>query len=93
MTWESRVARRRLAYQRLFLTQDGKVGPDAEIVLADLRRFCYVDRSTMIVSPISRITDTHATFMAEGRRETWVRIQSFLKLGDRQIANLQETDE
>lgn len=88
----SRLRARRDAYRRLFLDGDGRLRPDAVAVFADLKRFCRVDRSTLVVSPITRVVDTHATMLAEGRREVWMRLQAHLKLDDRQIADLNDGD-
>jgi len=90
MDLRERLFQKKKAYQRLFLLANGQINPDAAIVLADLKRFCYVTQSTIKISPITRMTDTHATMLAEGRRETWNRIQGFLYLQDRQIIDLEE---
>lgn len=75
----TRVSR---AYKRLFLDGDGRVAADAAVVLADLRRFCHVDRSTLKISPVTRTTDIHATMQAEGRREVYVWLTSRLHLDE-----------
>ena len=90
MDLRERLFNKKTAYQRLFLQADGTLKPDAFRVLADLKRFCYVNQSTIKISPITRMTDTHATMLAEGRRETWNRIQGFLYLQDRVIIDLEE---
>ena len=63
------LARRRGAYQDVFR------GPQAEIVLADLARFCRAHESTFH-------PDARAHAVAEGRREVWLRIQEHLKLSE-----------
>lgn len=93
MDWHDWIETKRGAYRRLFQNGDGDVGPDAQIVLADLKRFCYVDQSTLKVSPITRTVDTHATMLAEGRREVWMRIQAHLRLSERQVSDLQEKND
>jgi len=50
-------------------------GPRAELVLADLARFCRATESTFHPDP-----RVHA--VAEGRREVWLRIQHHLKMTD-----------
>jgi hypothetical protein len=62
-------SRRRGAYQDVFR------GPQAEIVLADLARFCRAHESTFH-------PDARAHAVAEGRREVWLRIQEHLKLSE-----------
>jgi hypothetical protein len=66
--WQ-RIFKRRQSYRRLFLDGDGRVHPTAEVVLADLKRFCRADTSTVVVSPVSKAIDPLAMAMAEGRRE------------------------
>jgi hypothetical protein len=87
-----RVLRRRQCYRRLFLDGDGGVHPTAEVVLADLKRFCRAETSTAVVSPVSKAIDPLAMAMAEGRREVWNRIQSYLHMADREITQLKEED-
>lgn len=62
--------RLRQAYRSLF-----SVGGDsAELVLADLKRFCYGSVSALAYSPINGSIDIQATMSNEGRREVWLRI-------------------
>jgi len=90
--WQ-RLFKRRQSYLRLFLDGDGKANPTAEIVLADLKRFCRAETSTAVVSPVSKAIDPLAMAMAEGRREVWNRIQSHLHMADREITQLKEDTE
>ena len=60
------------------------------VVLLDLAKFCRARQSTVVVSPISRTVDTHATMLAEGRREVFNRITQYLNLSEDQIMQLQE---
>lgn len=89
-TLRDRLLGRRLAYRRLFLTEDGRPNPDASVVLADLKRFCRAEGTTLIVSPTSGQVDPLAMAHAEGRREVWIRLQQYLHLDDRIITNLTE---
>ena len=89
--WQ-RLFKRRQCYRRLFLDGDGKANPSAEIVLADLKRFCRAETSTAVVSPVSKAIDPLAMAMAEGRREVWNRIQSYLHMADREITQLNENE-
>ena len=88
--WQ-RLFKRRQSYRRLFLDGDGRAHPTAEVVLADL--FCRADTSTAVVSPVSKAIDPLAMAMAEGRREVWNRIQSYLHMADREITQLKEETE
>jgi hypothetical protein len=90
--WQ-RLFKRRQSYRRLFLDGDGRAHPTAEVVLADLKRFCRADTSTVVVSPVSKAIDPLAMAMAEGRREVWNRIQSYLHMADREITQLKEETE
>lgn len=87
-----RILRRRLAYRRLFLNADGDLHRDAEVVLADLRRFCRATGSTALVSPVSKAVDPIAMAMAEGRREVWLRLMAHLHVDEKTVFNLQEED-
>lgn len=70
------------AYQGVFLGDATKA--QQERVLADLKRFCHVERSTF--DPQSQ----HAIYIAEGRREVWLRIMAHVHLSDEQVRKLYE---
>lgn len=72
------LRRRRAAYAKTFDNPEGRK------VLADLRRFC---RASV---PTADVKNVHTTFLLEGRREVWLRIQSLLQLTDDEITNLIE---
>jgi hypothetical protein len=80
---------RRMAYRRALPLDSG----DVRIVLADLRRFCGGDRPSYRVSPVTRQVDPYAMAVAEGRREVWLRIQTFLHINDADLLRLQEAEE
>lgn len=66
-----KVTERVLAYKRTF-------GADcAKGVLADLERFCRHNLPTIVTSKDGH-TDVPATFLAEGRREVYLRILAHL---------------
>jgi hypothetical protein len=88
-----RILRRKLAYRRVFMDAEGRISPDAEIILADLKRFCRATSSTMVQSPVSRTIDPLAMAMAEGRREVWLRLTANLHLDEKQVFSLQEPDD
>lgn len=88
-----RVLRRKLAYRRTFMDAEGRLHPDAEVVLADLRRFCRATGSTMVLSPVSKTIDPLAMAMAEGRREVWMRLMAHLHVDEKQVFNLVEPSE
>ena len=74
---------KRKAYRAVFGSKDGMA------VLADLRDFCRADSSCVVVGKDGKI-DTHATVLAEGRREVWLRMTETLNLTDEQLARLKE---
>jgi len=76
------ILKRRAAYRRIFLNGEGQLNPDAAVVMKDLASFCRFLNSTAIISPQSRQTDVPASFMAEGRREVYLRILANLHVSD-----------
>lgn len=88
-----KVLRRKYAYRRLLLSEDGIPNADAEIVLADLAKFCKANQSTAVVSQKSQQVDPVASALAEGRREVWLRIMAHLHLDERVKLNLNEGDD
>lgn len=69
---------RRRAYKAAFNNPEGRK------VLADLRRFC---RATV---PTADINNVQATYLLEGRREVWCRIQAHLQLTEEDVYTLIE---
>jgi hypothetical protein len=70
--------RRQSAYKKTFDNPEGRK------VLADLRRFC---RATQ---PTADVNNVQSTYLLEGRREVWCRIQAHLQLTDEDVYNLIE---
>jgi hypothetical protein len=60
-------------------------------MLDDLREFCRADTSCVIIGANGQV-DTHATLLAEGRREVWLRIQSILTLSDEALNRMKEIE-
>jgi len=85
-----RMIDRGRAYKQTFNADDGTLHRPAQIVLADLRRFCYHNRSTIKVSQAGTV-DPLAMAVAEGRREVFMRIVEFLNLDEGAIGQLKET--
>jgi hypothetical protein len=88
----ARILKRKYAYRRLFLGEDGLNG-DGQIVLADLAKFCKATSSTAVVSPISRQVDPVASALAEGRREVWLRIMAHLHIDEKVVFNLNQNED
>lgn len=75
-----RLERKRKAYAITFIGPTGQVMPYAATVLADLKRFCGVDKGGIVISPITRTTDPYATAYRAGQRDVFLRITKFLRL-------------
>ncbi len=60
-------------------------------VMDDLREFCRADQSCIFVAKDGHI-DTHATAVAEGRREVFLRIQQTLTLSDEALNRMKEIE-
>jgi hypothetical protein len=69
---------RKVSYQKTFNNPEGRK------VLADLRRFCKAD------VPTADVNNVQTTYLLEGRREVWCRIQAHLRLTDEQVSHLIE---
>lgn len=79
-------ARRAMHYQRVFFDDDGTVSLSGRKVLADLRKFCRVDRSTFEADP-------RAHALLEGRREVALRILTMLGIKGEDIAPFVEVSD
>lgn len=73
---------KRLAYQSTFLGQGGKPHPFAAEVLADLKRFCGINKGGLVVSPVGRVVDPYATIYRAAQRDVYLRIIQFLELDE-----------
>lgn len=81
---------RRESYRRCFVSADGKLTRHGEAVLADLASFCRANRPTVVFASPQRVVDTHASMLAEGRREVYCRIIEILGMTDAQLNQLKE---
>lgn len=75
------LSRRQAAYHKTFNSEHGKQ------VLADLIPFCRAN------TPTANIHNVNATYLAEGRREVWLRIQSYLNLSDEDISKMEKLND
>ena len=75
MNYLRRLLRRKVAAYRALLAPENV---DAQIVLADLAKFCHADTSCWD-------EDARAHAVREGRREVWLRIKHHLKVDDATI--------
>lgn len=72
----------RNAARRLFLDDKGELKEDAKTFLRDLAIYCRASGSILVVSAATNQTDVPASFQAEGRRETFMRVMSMLRKSD-----------
>lgn len=72
------------AYKRVFRGDNGNLTRDAETVIADLKKFCRADRSTHVPG------DPYSSALAEGRREVFLRLCSFLHLTEKDFFPITE---
>jgi hypothetical protein len=63
-----------------------------EKVMLDLARFCYAYKPTTRKSPLGTV-DTHASAIAEGRRQVWLRLVGFLQTSDSAILQALEREQ
>jgi len=77
-------------YRAVFWRRELDV-PHVKAILKDLREFCRADQSCVVVAKDGRI-DTHATAVAEGRREVWLRITQTLNLSDETLQRFKDDD-
>lgn len=69
--------RKKISYQNVF----SKDSEATKAVLADLAKFCRANETTFL-------PDQRAHAVLEGRREVWLRIQSYLRLSTDELYNL-----
>lgn len=74
--------RKRLAYIRTFCGDGEDVHVEGKQVLADLRRFCRINRGGLVISPKAGLVDPYATVYAAGLRDAYLRIIGFLELDE-----------
>lgn len=81
------------AYRQVF----GKAGErtrEQELVVADLMNFSKLLASSVAISKVTGSVDTHATMLAEGRREVAHRIINFTGMDETQLlAAIQKLNE
>lgn len=83
----NKIFKKSRAYKKIFTADTGDLNEDAKIVLADLKKFCRADSSTVMGN--GKI-DPMAMAILEGRREVWMRINHYLHLDEAVTINLSE---
>lgn len=76
---------KRKAYRNTFYGDGDKPHPAGIAVLADLKRFCRVNRGGLVISPVSKMTDPYATAYQAGLRDAFERIRLMLAIDDTTI--------
>lgn len=84
-----RVRGLRVAFRRTFNGPDGRPHADAQIVLAELRRFCYGDKPTIRTSKDGCV-DPYASIVCAARQEVFMRIVKLINLNDRDLALMEK---
>lgn len=82
------LQKRRGAYRALFAP-----GPAADIVLADLKKFCRANTTPAVVSPVTQQMDPMATGIAIGRQEVWHRIANHVHISDEDLYKIVGNDQ
>lgn len=77
---------------RALFWRSGADAKQVRPIMDELRTFCRADVSCVIVGKDGRV-DTHATAVAEGRREVYLKIQQLLNLSDEQLNKLEGNDD
>jgi hypothetical protein len=88
-----RFKRKALAYHRTFCGDQENPHEDGKIVLADLKRFCGINRGGIVISPVSRVVDSHATVYQAALRDAYLRIIMFLELDETAVRDLPEEND
>lgn len=81
-----RMAILRARSYRAVFAPEGVVDRDREIVLADLRDFCFANKTTFDADP-------QIAARRQGRREAWLRISQHLNLDEERVQKLVELDD
>lgn len=79
------LKRKRLAYRRTFFGDLDAPHPEAQRVLADLKRFCQVTKPGMVVSLKAGLVDPLATLYQNGLKDTYARIEGFLGIDEKTL--------
>lgn len=84
------MARKRQAYRRALCGDLKHPHLDGQIILADLRKFAQIDNGGIVVSPVTRTTDSHATCYRAGLRDLYLRIARMLGLDEADVFEVTE---
>lgn len=79
------------SYKACFCDEGGNLTKAGARVLRDLGHFGHLGKTTVKVSPTTRVIDTHATMVAEGRRDTVRRIWAYIDMDPTTHPMMKET--
>lgn len=87
----------RQAYQTMFLGDNGKLRPEALVIMRDLASYCQAKRTTAKASAVSGMIDPFATHLMEGQRRVFLYILNNINVDDAMFHRLitqyyEETD-
>ena len=68
-------------------------GEDGLQLLAEMKRFCYADRVTVMVSPETKVVDPFATIYNEGKRAVLIHMLGLAGLTMADIERVRTIDE
>ena len=81
------IKRRRAAYKMARDAQFAIEQPATQNMLIDLAEFCRASETCVVTDEQGKVDETK-TFIMEGRREVWLRIQNHLNLTTKQLYRL-----
>lgn len=67
--------------------------PDGQAVLAEMKRFCFIDRTTAMCSAKSGTFDSHATLYNEGKRVVLIHILDLIDMDYRVLKRIRSVEE
>lgn len=82
--------RRKLAYRQVFGDPASEPTIAQAAVMADLQKYCNVNKSTAMVSMSNHSVDPISMAMLEGRRQVYMRIQQYVNMRDEYIVKQAE---
>lgn len=80
----------RTAFRAVFW-KESREEKHVALLLDELKDFCRAETSCIVVAKDGHI-DTHATAVAEGRREVYLKIMQILNLSDETLAKLKDKE-
>lgn len=81
----------RESFRAVFRYEKPPAPKHGQALLDDLREFCRAETSCIVVGKDGHI-DTHATAVAEGRREVYLRIMQTLSITDATLHKMKEME-